>query len=248
MPNERELSNLLTLSISLKSPICWLTASTFAKENKNHVSFKYVKKTKTDYDFFPDCKKIFLADKLLDFVSSDKVSLEELGTTKKLCITFLLRSGLLFCSILSDMTKVHFWKAGTQFKTLLMNISINLYAIETKLICKNIVHTGVINLDGEKVWGFSSQLFLLIDLGFVLFYSTMFDVFCVKISLVWFKHFVHIINLKKAFSHIAQLSLCLSKLFFFDLLLYSRCHLYLEIRGSSYRNYHLSQWNEIVCV
>ena len=47
--------------------------------------------------FFPDCKKIFLADKLLDFVSSDKVSLEELGTTKKLCITFLLRSGLLFC-------------------------------------------------------------------------------------------------------------------------------------------------------
>ena len=34
---------------------------------------------------------------LLDFVLPDKVSLEELGTTKKLCITFLLRSGLLFC-------------------------------------------------------------------------------------------------------------------------------------------------------
>ena len=50
------------------------------------------------------CQKIFFADKLLNFVLLDKVTLEELGTTKKLCITFLLRSGQL---IYFDPSSIH---------------------------------------------------------------------------------------------------------------------------------------------
>ena len=55
----------------------------------------------------------------------------------------------------------------------------------------------VINLDWEKVLSFCSQLLLLTSLEFVFFYSTMFDVFCVKISLICVKCFDHNINLKK---------------------------------------------------
>ena len=54
----------------------------------------------------------------------------------------------------------------------------------------------VINLDWEKALSFCSQLLPLTGLEFVSFYSTMFDVFCVKISLVCVKYFVHNINLK----------------------------------------------------
>ena len=39
------------------------------------------------------CKKNFLADMLVNFFLLDKVTLLEYGTTKKLCITFLLRLG-----------------------------------------------------------------------------------------------------------------------------------------------------------
>ena len=46
--------------------------------------------------FFPD-KKNCLADMLVNFFLLDKVTLEEHGTTKKLSITFLLRSGQLIC-------------------------------------------------------------------------------------------------------------------------------------------------------
>ena len=49
--------------------------------------FPYFSKNDTIY------KKIFLANKLLDFVSPDKGTHEELGTIIKPCITFLLRSG-----------------------------------------------------------------------------------------------------------------------------------------------------------
>ena len=42
----------------------------------------------------------------------------------------------------------------------------------------------VIKLDWEKVLSFSSQLLRLTGLEFVFFNSTIFDVFCVKISLV----------------------------------------------------------------
>ena len=55
----------------------------------------------------------------------------------------------------------------------------------------------VINLDWEKVLSFCSQLFLLTGLEIVFFCSTMFDIFCIKILLVWVKYFVHNINLKK---------------------------------------------------
>ena len=80
----------------------------------------------------------------------------------------------------------------------------------------------VINLDWEKVLGFCSQLLLLIGLEFVFFYSAIFDVFCVRILLVWVKYFVHNINVKKkqTFSNIVQFSLSLSEVFFFDLLLF----------------------------
>ena len=46
--------------------------------------------------FFPD-KRNRLADMLVNFFLLDKVTLEEHGTTKKLSITFLLRSGQLIC-------------------------------------------------------------------------------------------------------------------------------------------------------
>ena len=46
--------------------------------------------------FFPN-KKNCLADMLVNFFLLDKVTLEEHGTTKKLSITFLLRSGQLIC-------------------------------------------------------------------------------------------------------------------------------------------------------
>ena len=52
------------------------------------------KSRKPTSTFFPD-KKNWLADMLVNFVLLDKVTLEEHGTTKKLCITFLLRSGQL---------------------------------------------------------------------------------------------------------------------------------------------------------
>ena len=42
-------------------------------------------------------KKNCLADMLVNFFLLDKVTLEEHGTTKKLSITFLLRSGQLIC-------------------------------------------------------------------------------------------------------------------------------------------------------
>ena len=54
----------------------------------------------------------------------------------------------------------------------------------------------VINLDWEKVLSFCSQMLLLHDLELIFPYSTMSDVFCVKISLVCVKYFVHNINLK----------------------------------------------------
>ena len=54
----------------------------------------------------------------------------------------------------------------------------------------------VINLDWEKVLSFNPQMYLLKDLELIFLYSTMFDVFCVKISLVCVKYFVHNINLK----------------------------------------------------
>ena len=53
-PNERELSNLLTLSISSKGAIALRSSETFSLENENPVSLEYVKKSKTDFDFFPD--------------------------------------------------------------------------------------------------------------------------------------------------------------------------------------------------
>ena len=46
--------------------------------------------------FFPD-KKNCLADMSVNFFLLDIVTLEEHGTTKKLSITFLLRSGQLIC-------------------------------------------------------------------------------------------------------------------------------------------------------
>ena len=61
---------------------------------------------------------------------------------------------------------------------------------------KTICTYRVINLDWEKVLSFCSQLLLLTSLEFFFFYSTMFDVFHVKISLVCVKYFVHNINLK----------------------------------------------------
>ena len=95
----------------------------------------------------------------------------------------------------------------------------------------------VINLDCEKLLSFCSQLLLLTGLEFVFFYSTMFDVFCVKISLVWVKYFVHNINLKKnkPFQIWAQISPSLPKLFFLDLLLFfiglsSKCQICLGWR------------------
>ena len=65
--------------------------------------------------FFPD-KKNCLADMLVNFFLLDKVTLEEHGTTKKLSITFLLRSGQLICfdpssisstSIKNERCKLH---------------------------------------------------------------------------------------------------------------------------------------------
>ena len=53
-PNERKLSNLLTLSILLEATISPMRYSTLPYENENHVSLEYVKKSKTDFDFFPD--------------------------------------------------------------------------------------------------------------------------------------------------------------------------------------------------
>ena len=51
-PNERELSNLLTLSISSEGAISPMSSPTSSSENKSPVSLEYVKKSKTD--FFPD--------------------------------------------------------------------------------------------------------------------------------------------------------------------------------------------------
>ena len=58
-PNEREFSKLLTLSISLEAPIARSRCPTSPWENKNHVSLEYVKKSKTDFDFFPDKISVF---------------------------------------------------------------------------------------------------------------------------------------------------------------------------------------------
>ena len=54
----------------------------------------------------------------------------------------------------------------------------------------------VFNLDWEKVLSLCSQILLLNDLTLIFLCSTMFDVFCAKISLVCVKYFVHNINLK----------------------------------------------------
>ena len=53
-PNERELSKLLTQSILFEGSFARSKAKTIAKENENHVSLEYVKKSKTDFDFLPD--------------------------------------------------------------------------------------------------------------------------------------------------------------------------------------------------
>ena len=47
-PNDRELSNSLTMSISLEATISGMRFETSSKENKNQVSLEYVKKSKTD--------------------------------------------------------------------------------------------------------------------------------------------------------------------------------------------------------
>ena len=65
-----------------------------------------------------------------------------------------------------------------------------------KLISED-AYYRVINLDWEKVLSFCSQLFLLTRLELIFFYSTLFDFFCVKISLVRVFFFIHNINLKK---------------------------------------------------
>ena len=49
-PNERELSNLHTLSISFEGPIGQSRYSTFKKENENHVFLFHVKKSKLRKD------------------------------------------------------------------------------------------------------------------------------------------------------------------------------------------------------
>ena len=43
-PNERELSNLLTLLISLEATFSQMKPTAFSKGNENHVSLEYVKK------------------------------------------------------------------------------------------------------------------------------------------------------------------------------------------------------------
>ena len=48
----------------------------------------------------------------------------------------------------------------------------------------------------RKILSFYSQMLLFNDLELIFFCSTMFDVFCDKISLVWVKFFVHNIDLK----------------------------------------------------
>ena len=53
-PNERELSNLLILSILSEGPIGRWRCLTFSKENDNPVSLEYVKMSKTDFNFFLD--------------------------------------------------------------------------------------------------------------------------------------------------------------------------------------------------
>ena len=57
VPNERELLNLLTLSILYKASISQMRCPTFAEENENHDSLEYVKKSETDFDFFPRQRK-----------------------------------------------------------------------------------------------------------------------------------------------------------------------------------------------
>ena len=52
-------------------------------------------------------KKNCLADMLVNFFLLDKVTLEEHGTTKKLSITFLLRSGQLICFDPSSKSRLH---------------------------------------------------------------------------------------------------------------------------------------------
>ena len=54
----------------------------------------------------------------------------------------------------------------------------------------------VINLDCEKVLSFYSQMLLLNDLELIFLCSTMFDIFCVKISLICVKYFLRNISLK----------------------------------------------------
>ena len=54
----------------------------------------------------------------------------------------------------------------------------------------------VFNLDWEKVLSFYSQMLLFNDLELIFLCSTMFDIFCGKILLVWVKYFVHNIDLK----------------------------------------------------
>ena len=47
------LKNLIKFAYP-KAPISRMSFSTFLQENENHVSLKYVNKSKTDSDFFPD--------------------------------------------------------------------------------------------------------------------------------------------------------------------------------------------------
>ena len=54
----------------------------------------------------------------------------------------------------------------------------------------------VINLDWEKVLSFYSQMLLFKYLELNFLYSTMFDIFCVKISLICVKYFLRNISLK----------------------------------------------------
>ena len=46
------------MSISLKKPIGRLRCSTFTYEKENHVFLENVKKSKTDFDFFPRQYKV----------------------------------------------------------------------------------------------------------------------------------------------------------------------------------------------
>ena len=84
----------LLLSISFEATFAQMRYSTFSWKNENHVSLEYVKKSKTDFDFFPDNKKDIRTE--ISIANKSILNIRLIGLNYINTVTILFKIGRIF--------------------------------------------------------------------------------------------------------------------------------------------------------